>query len=957
MSRIRLLAFFHDPVHKALVLAKKVSHEKAAKELASAFGISLTDDDLEALKGMDILASATERMVLPKGANRDPKYQVREFNEICFRHPLFGKEVHLNLEEDDYNAAGKALHEILQEFGDKTKEKNDVEKLAYIWHHILNELREKAPQIPWDLLPADTRVPDHTIWDHLKLTTAASAVWHEGKPYATGSIFIWTVGPVQSFIQQARKAQDFWAGSFALSFLTFKAIENVIQRYGPTIVIYPDLQAHPWILLENSDEIIRPTIPNRFVALLPESNPDTLKALGEKCDRAVNSQLKDWIDKILVKLNLDGNVDLERTVNRQLESAFVPFWIALPLPQPHNGRKDYQNAMELLQDTLSEKDIERMKTIVELSEGQETQYEPNVGTVFGFLYKYSEKALAARKSLRDPLFGPAEPGNDKPARSADTRVERCHLCGERNAIVRKVELPSGGMEIQYFNDERREWLPVSPQPEVGFRELPKNEALCAVCLIKRFLPRVLEKQIQKFPQKFSYPSVSDIAVADFMEKWTETPPEILKEFETAIGNLHVRTNTSPKIRPVPKIAKHLSEITEGEWFFEASLQKEVTERTLELKFTEKELSELDRAQKALQKLLEDEGRKPCPYYAFIAIDGDNMGKWLAGEMGFPLNDETNIYHPKVWKNLPGEFRSKLQEVFKLEENKWFRPVTPAYHASIAKALQTFALKIAPKIVEEQHLGQLIYAGGDDILAFVNLRDLWKVLRLLRLAYSGMVKVNPDGTFEPDKSNQTGVIRTKDGYWLTMGPRASLSAGVVIAHYKTPLALVISTGLAMEKKAKRKLGRNAFAMTWLKHSGEITETGAKWFIEDHPDLLESAEQVFSYFHKPTDEESRIFWLSRRLLKEVHDLATALIGPSGKGTEADLEFFIPLINRAIRRHTRFTQKLSQKEKENLFSHVSDEVFALLHRLNNDIHALVNLVEMGLLYTRFAKPEKEE
>ncbi|RLB02276.1 MAG: type III-B CRISPR-associated protein Cas10/Cmr2 [Deltaproteobacteria bacterium] len=963
MSRIRLIAFFHDPIHKALALAAGKNHEQVAKELAFAFGISLTDDDFKVTKGMDILASSTERLVLPKGADKDPKFQVMDFDKISFRHPFSGREIPFNLTRESFEQADRALKEVLERLHYETKDKSEAEKLAYLWHHLLRELKKKEPGIPWELLPADTRVPDHTIWDHLKLTTSTSAVWHEGTSYTTVSLFIWTVGPVQSFIKQARKAQDFWAGSFILSLLTFKAIEKVIQRYGPTVVIYPDLQAHPWILQENPFETIRPTIPNRFVALIPENDHEVLKEIGKECDQAVKTQLKSWVTKVLGELKLANSTAYRKIIDRQLESAFASYWIALPLPQSDSEKKDYENAQLLLEKVLSSQKVSAVESILSFTKNQNTLYEPNVGTLFGFLYSYAEKALAARKSLRDKLFGEPEPGNPEKA-SSNERVERCHLCGERNAVVVKREI-NGEFVVQYFDETNFEWVTIPNVGNIGARELPENEALCAVCLIKRFLPKIIEEI--DIPPNYSFPSVTDVAVADLLEFLyadSEVSAE-LQQFEKAVAKLHEGTTVSPKIRPIPRISNTIGkEITEGEWFFEASLQKEVIERTLGADVLENDVKE---AQNALNKLLKKIDRKPCPYYAFIAIDGDKMGKWLAGEIEEAANkkkiefsDSSNIYHTKVWRNLPEDFKKTILETF-----RGTRPVTPAYHASIARALQTFALKIAPQIIEEQYLGQLIYSGGDDILALVNLRDLWDVLRLLRLAYSGRIRVSSDSNsfwrIEPNKTNETGVVKTPDGHWLTMGPLASLSAGIVIAHYKTPLALVVKKGFEMERRAKNDLGRDAFSLTWVKHSGEITLSGGNWKIEETPDTIEKSKQIFDLFMKPQKESDRQFWLSRRFLKEIADLHSMIYAPvpiaQKEASQTDLKLFNPRLQRAVNRHSHFVTKLEKSRKKEIQQKIYEDLTSLLALLNNDFQAFFNLIETGLLYTRFVNPDREE
>lgn len=80
------------------------------------------------------------------------------------------------------------------------------------------------------------------------------------------------------------------------------------------------------------------------------------------------------------------------------------------------------------------------------------------------------------------------------------------------------------------------------------------------------------------------------------------------------------------------------------------------------------------------------------------------------------------------ENLPEDFKKDLQ---KYTPNKI---LTPAIHSAISTALRNYAIEFVRKIVEEEHLGKLIYAGGDDVLAFVNLKDLFDVMEKLRWAF-------------------------------------------------------------------------------------------------------------------------------------------------------------------------------------------------------------------------------
>jgi CRISPR-associated protein Cmr2 len=40
----------------------------------------------------------------------------------------------------------------------------------------------------------------------------------------------------------------------------------------------------------------------------------------------------------------------------------------------------------------------------------------------------------------------------------------------------------------------------------------------------------------------------------------------------------------------------------------------------------------------------------------------------------------------------------------------------------------------------RNIWKIVYAGGDDVLAFINLKILFEVIRKLRAAFSGHIKV-------------------------------------------------------------------------------------------------------------------------------------------------------------------------------------------------------------------------
>ena len=207
----------------------------------------------------------------------------------------------------------------------------------------------------------------------------------------------------------------------------------------------------------------------------------------------------------------------------------------------------------------------------------------------------------------------------------------------------------------------------------------------------------------------------------------------------------------------------------------------------------------------------------------------------------------------MWQNLPDHFKANLKDKAPR------KLLTPAIHASISAALRNYTIEFVRRIVEEEHLGKLVYAGGDDVLAFVNLKDLFGVMRKLRASFSGQIKIK-DGAIDVCWENESGFVEKEGVYYLTMGRNATASCGAVIAHYKTPLKLVLDKVKEMEKKAKNIDGeKDAFSIALMKHSGQVKETICKWKYEDM-DVLEMLMNFANKLEKKDDE----LWVSKSFI---------------------------------------------------------------------------------------------
>jgi CRISPR-associated protein Cmr2 len=202
------------------------------------------------------------------------------------------------------------------------------------------------------------------------------------------------------------------------------------------------------------------------------------------------------------------------------------------------------------------------------------------------------------------------------------------------------------------------------------------------------------------------------------------------------------------------------------------------------------------------------------YYAMLLMDGDHMGAWVSAGKGKTLAHR-ETFHPAV--------RAALDKRFGQDENfsryaRSSRAGNPARHMTISDALNNFALKVVPEVVD-RHYGKVLYAGGDDVLAMLPVTHALEAARELRVRYSG--------AGDDFSKARNGFTRDANGAVLRMmGEKATASAGLVIAHHKAPLQFVLGALRAAEKRAKS-AGRDRIAITLIKRSGGTTQLSLRW----------------------------------------------------------------------------------------------------------------------------------
>lgn len=806
----KLKAFLHDPVDKPFILMQAgESHERRAQELAGKLGITLEKEGAS-----DHIASAMERVFLPRGASKNKRLQIKFLERPCVKHPLSGKEFEKieELENYDIEAFKNVVDNTFLEIASKNFN-SDKERFIYLWRNLIPLLVKHSPDCIkkfWSFAPADTRIPDHSIFEHLKISSACyNSTYTDTRLLLNNcSLFLFTIGPVQSFIAQARKTEDLYWGSFILSYLSWKAIEQIVDRYGPDSIIFPDIDSQPLVdcwLEENginvekssAKDIRFPTIPNRFLAIVPESEEEKLSSLGNEIREKINRTFQNIAETILDKLNLSKPDGLDE----QIAKFFQMYWVAVPWFRDDNGKQDWENTIKKLKPYFSQNIWNEQKEILEFVKNN-GEYRPNIGNVYSVLSSFTEQSLGARKNVRN-------------FEQLEEIGRKCSLCGERNVLFYRC--------IKDEKEEKRNKKIELLKEQGAFLDnykdgiIPKyldtGKGLCGVCFVKRSAREFFK---EKYGMDAGFPSTAGIALSEFLNK-------IDKNKYKAYCNLFGEERFDPQLLYEENLTEHYLE----RYGFDISQL------------------ELDNAKRLRKELINDYNLPK--YYAVIMLDGDNMGKWLSGEMA-PKFEE--IYHPKVWENLPDSFKTKLQGKK--------RPMTPALHSAISRALRDYSLKFARMIVEETGSGKIVYSGGDDLLAFVNLATLPDVMVRLRAAFSGHLNKE----LKVDFTNKTaGFTELDDEIILTLGNEATASMGVCIAHYKTPLGVVLNTARKMEQQAKEVSGKNAFAISLLKHSGEITETRFKWWYPEGDNAEEGTisvmKRLVNEFKKGKKEQNKGF----------------------------------------------------------------------------------------------------
>lgn len=942
----KVAARLHDPAEKALVLLRDPAGHENGTSLALArllYASKLPEDSIppdptdgpafacfrqgiprqiyEIVRRADWWASAADRpqwpvQKIPVGGREicavPPEAQVHWTENPILIHPLSGECTDLDYlgHSDVEQIKHHSFHhfaELVQALGAGQQEELDWRKVALALWRFGPEIREDQDAAAlgelWKLLPADTRVPDHTIWDHLDLVSAFAGAF-AGDPSGQAAVLALSIGPVQSFIATARKTEDLWAGSHLLSRLAWETMKPLCEELGPDAILFPRLRGIPqvdlWLLEQiglpedwfeklpwwrkrpDANPLFAAALPNRFVAVVPASRAEEI---ARKCRKHVREWLLELglktVDRLLEEAGLrekgagrDESVYAYEQVRRQLKDFPEVHWAATPfsLAPPKKEEKqtdpdttELRAAMAPFFGTDGKKDAgflasaawKVLQKHIQWADGT-AFFDPNPGVLYPAFYELNERLMAAAKSVR-PFSQTAEEG------------WRCTLTGETEwlthdrfllTVPRGQRLSSRDPRFRQGQHHETLWTRVADAHPAWAK---KGEHLGALPAIKRLWPTLFSEEVKKYTAGVTdrfVVSTHAMALAHQLREWLERGAPLSDKQRREIESVSTRVALPAQLA------------TRVDWKDRIDLAARIPAIVEEAhEQAEKEDDAVERKRKFVRRVLCGEASDAPQletYYALLLMDGDHMGAILAGDeeagTSIPFLES---FHPQV-RPLFADAGGLLRDYARQR-----RPVSPNRHLVISGALNDFSQIVVPWVVEHEYAGRLIYSGGDDVMAMLPVADALPAAARLRAAYSGL---GQDQLSEKRSERWDKLLLSKGFAYLNgrlmrmMGPRATASCGIVIAHHQTPLSLVMRELRGAEKKAKgfsrsengSTVDRNAWHITVLKRSGGRLDLSGDWGAP-----LELLRELIDFLASPAVSRRAVY----NSLEWLHDLPLA------------------------------------------------------------------------------------
>ncbi|HUT44230.1 MAG TPA: type III-B CRISPR-associated protein Cas10/Cmr2, partial [Desulfobacterales bacterium] len=315
----KFIAYMHDSLDKILQIN---GHGDRAALSLEKFGLQKPNEQF--WKKADAIAAGFERGQVPSYSPDENKNGAVDFLENpIITHPTSEKaQLKILFTCANTDNTAEAINQKLMNFietnigmkagqgGYSDEFKGDEDRFAvarFLYTHLTLRFKLAENNVGgigsfWHRMPADTRFPDHSIWQHNALCSAINSCIELARDDSEIGIMVFSITPVQQFIAKARKLRDYWTGSVLLSWLSFEGMRWIIENLGPDHIIYPSLIDQPLVneyLKKNwkvsQDGFLNPpkaiaSFPNKFLFLIPMNHVESIAGEIKSHIQAV------WID-------------------------------------------------------------------------------------------------------------------------------------------------------------------------------------------------------------------------------------------------------------------------------------------------------------------------------------------------------------------------------------------------------------------------------------------------------------------------------------------------------------------------------------------------------------------------------------------------------------------------------------------------------------------------------------
>jgi len=701
---LKSACLFHDPPTKAWDICKGRKHEEQAEKIADKV---LKDSILESaifelnnikVRQSDYLASSVDRWLLSKIVSEDfHKFPFKKIKIKNIFNPSFSQEVKDEIANEKVYEFAEALNKIVKSVRDT--------RLAY---HVLYASYEPLwIKNGFPSLPADTRTPSHSVFDH-NYATASMINWFLGGKNPKGILLYIDLGSVQRFIAHSRKLSDLWLSSYLASVLAWSVFWIFVRILGPDIMVLPTCRGNSFYyhsliseliangvdksVIEvikniskefagyNPDEDNIPKyaiIPTTATLILPELNElkklEPFRELRELKDleNFVSKRYEEIWNKIYDKIievcectNMLGELgDLATHAGRLLkECKKFNFDKTPPLPI---------RVIALSTDKLTEFDVKEDSYDLYHNMFKLLAYEEGKRKI----YKFRPEENLDLYNMTSQHILDSWPIKSKRG------FEYCTVCGSLPAII---SLPSNEEEYTKYLD-----IGIEPIFSLG-------ERFCPLCLIKRLLTKekILKPIIDELLGKVSdnlpsrkFISVCDITLMPFKKTIVmkgialNKDTELSEQLSRMIGNIQKEIEET--------LGKEAMKVREPILNAEKFLLEKIREIShIDLRGQLVCLVFLDNAEsifmkdfklrKAWIKLIRNinnDGKMRKiggkveslnTYYAIVRSDGDNLGKIIRGEIKDGFRVEVKDY---LFNILEGDSKELINYILKKEKEK------------------------------------------------------------------------------------------------------------------------------------------------------------------------------------------------------------------------------------------------------------------------------------------------